>query len=213
MSPRKRRSSEEARREILDAAEALLREGGPEAIKLEPVASRVGISHPAILHHFGSREGLMQALVERAIDELDADLQQALTAVQAPEQLAEVLEGVFRVLGERGHGRLVAWMILSDRVPEGALRRPILATIAEQVHALRQQDAAQAGTKPPAREDTLFSILLAATVLFGEAVVGPVLRERSGLGDDPAAAKRFRAWLAELLLGHLEPQALGEPKT
>ena len=63
--PRKRRSAEEARREILEAAHALLLGEGPDALKIAKIAKRARISHPLILHHFGSTEGLVQALQEK----------------------------------------------------------------------------------------------------------------------------------------------------
>jgi len=50
---RVRRTKEEAQRVILDAAEERLANGGPEALRLQDIAADVGISHPAILHHFG----------------------------------------------------------------------------------------------------------------------------------------------------------------
>ena len=49
---RVRRTKEEAQRVILDAAEERLANGGPEALRLQDIAADVGISHPAILHHF-----------------------------------------------------------------------------------------------------------------------------------------------------------------
>ena len=70
MATRRRRSREEARRLILDAAERLLTEGGPEAVRLQEVGRAVGISHPAVLHHFGSREGLLLELESRAMERL-----------------------------------------------------------------------------------------------------------------------------------------------
>ncbi|MBV1885644.1 MAG: TetR family transcriptional regulator, partial [Parvibaculaceae bacterium] len=47
-----RRTAEEARRLILDAAEKRLAEQGPEGIRLQDIAKDIGVSHPAILHHF-----------------------------------------------------------------------------------------------------------------------------------------------------------------
>ena len=71
---RRRRTAEEARREILEAARVRLAKGGPEAVRLQDVAADVGISHPAILHHFESREGLLQALATSAMEELNDGL-------------------------------------------------------------------------------------------------------------------------------------------
>src|SRR2546421_10348142 len=68
---RSRRTAEEARRLILEAAEKRLIAGGPEALRLQDLARDVGISHPLILHHFGSREGLIGALIARRLEGLD----------------------------------------------------------------------------------------------------------------------------------------------
>src|SRR5262245_6032327 len=72
--PRRRRTAEQAREEILDAAEKRLRDRGPDAIRLQEIAADVGISHPAVLHHFGSREGLVGAVTERAMNKLEHEL-------------------------------------------------------------------------------------------------------------------------------------------
>ena len=98
---RRRRSAQEARREILEAAQRRLVEGGPEAIRLQEIAGDLGISHPAILHHFGSRDGLIAALDERAIRALTEDVARALVAspleevstTDLIERVAEAMEG------------------------------------------------------------------------------------------------------------------------
>ena len=71
---RPRRTAEEAHRRILDATERRLIDGGPEAVRLQDIAADVGISHPGILHHFGSRERLLAALAKRAIGNLEREL-------------------------------------------------------------------------------------------------------------------------------------------
>ncbi|MGH7960445.1 MAG: helix-turn-helix domain-containing protein, partial [Candidatus Binatia bacterium] len=63
---RRRRTAEEARRLILEAAEKRLITGGPEAIRLQDIAAEVGMAHAVISHHFGNREGLMEALTRHA---------------------------------------------------------------------------------------------------------------------------------------------------
>jgi AcrR family transcriptional regulator len=47
-----RRTPEEARRLILDAAEASMAIEGPAGLRLLTVAMQAGVSHPTILHHF-----------------------------------------------------------------------------------------------------------------------------------------------------------------
>ena len=60
---RRRRSAPEARQAILRAAEKRLVEGGPEAVRVQLVAADVGVTDAAVHHHFGSREGLLEALL------------------------------------------------------------------------------------------------------------------------------------------------------
>jgi AcrR family transcriptional regulator len=61
------------REEILDAAMQLFGEVGYHTASLREVASRVGISHPGLLHHFASKAVLLAAVLERR-DEIDGEL-------------------------------------------------------------------------------------------------------------------------------------------
>jgi hypothetical protein len=45
----------------LDAAETQRTQFGPGGLWLQSVAAELGLSHPVILHHFRSREGLIDA--------------------------------------------------------------------------------------------------------------------------------------------------------
>src|SRR3954468_15791630 len=90
---RQRRTPEEARRLILEAAQDLLARTGPDGLRLQEIAAAAGISHPLILHHFGSREGLVRALTQRAVSELRDKLLAALGS--AEYSLEEQLDRVF----------------------------------------------------------------------------------------------------------------------
>ena len=80
---RLRRTPEEARRLILDTAQDLIARSGPEGLRLQEIAAAAGISHPLILHHFGSREGLVRALVQQAVDELRDKLIPAMGSAES----------------------------------------------------------------------------------------------------------------------------------
>src|ERR1700684_519738 len=117
-TPRTRRNAEEARGAILDAAERRLVAAGPGAIRLQEVAADVGVSHPTVLHHFGSREGLIEAVVVRALVSLDAVLLATMrTAPEPPEKVEAMLGGVFDALTTGGHGRAFLWLALSGYAP------------------------------------------------------------------------------------------------
>jgi AcrR family transcriptional regulator len=153
-----------------------------------------------VLHHFGSREALVEAVVTRALDGLQADVMNVLaTAPEGGGQVAALLDGVFAALTARGHGRALMWLALAGNGPqEGDLR---IREVAETVHALRQErfpDRVDA----PTFEDSQFTVVLAASVMIAHSVVGSHLLHGAGV-DDARAPARFRAWLAQLLVAHL----------
>jgi AcrR family transcriptional regulator len=187
---RTRKTAEASRRAILEAAERQLGEVGPAGLRLQEVAREVGLSHPAILHHFGSREELLREVVRNATANLEAELVRVLAEAgrdEAPPAL-ETIEHAFHVLVQKGHARVLAWLLLSGQDTEPAAR---IRMVAEAAHTHRLTHHADADP-----EDTLFRTLLVALTLLGEAVAGPAMRKSAGLGDDPDAAARFRKWLA-----------------
>ncbi len=192
MATRRRRSAEAAREAILDAAERRLLDGGPDRIRLQDVAADVGVSHPAVLHHFGSRDALVQSVVDRALRRLEASLMTAL-AVPAPDGAA-LLDAVYATLVDGGHGRLLAWLLLSGGdagLDLTAARKSWRAII----------DATHAGRAGATREDTAFTVVLAAFAVFGQALAGAPVLAMAGL---PArSGPRFRRWLAELMAAHM----------
>lgn len=203
--PRIRRSAEQAQAIILDAAESHLRARGPDRLRLKELAAEIGVSHPAILHHFGSRTALVKAVFARMTERLQGQITESLaTEFDPAESGATLLEAVFRTLADRGNARMFAWLYLARE--DGALD-PIdygshLRDIATAVHGIR---AARHGGNPPPFEDTLFTVLLSALALFGNAIAGESLRRSAGLEISPAQDRRFILWLAGVLRRHLEP--------
>jgi TetR/AcrR family transcriptional regulator, repressor for neighboring sulfatase len=194
---RVRRVAEDARREILDAAETTLRELGPAGIRLQQLAEEVGVSHPAILHHFGSREGLIRAVARRAIERFEFDLIAAIAAPTAADQPLgkDLIHRTFDVLVEGGHARVAAWLLLSGEGNPAAESR--LRAIVEAAHARR---LTLPGEQAASLEDTAFRLVLVSLVMFGEAIAGDAVRASAGIGDT-GARERFRAWFADLVVG------------
>ena len=61
-------NASEVRSEILDAVEAVVVEHGVGKLTLEVVAKHAGLSKSGLLHHFPSKELLIDALVKRTVD-------------------------------------------------------------------------------------------------------------------------------------------------
>lgn len=194
--PRRRRSAEEARTAILDAAEARLREVGPGGIRLQEVAAAVGVSHPTVLHHFGSREGLMEAVVARVLESMQSGLFEGVVAAPGTEGIQALLNRVAAQMKDQGRARTLMWLALGGYGP--GLSALHLKAIAEAAHEARKHK--RAGKKRlPTFEDTCFSVVLPALALLSLSVL-----EQSG--DPGFDVPRFRAWLARLVHHHLESE-------
>jgi AcrR family transcriptional regulator len=192
-APRRRRTAEEAREEILAAAERRLATAGPDALRLQDLARDLGVSHPAVLHHVGSREELVRAVVSRAVRRLEQALIDSFRGGGPPDGAAMIAR-VHEVLATGGAARLMAWLLLAGREPvDTRTAQAGWRAIIDAAHALRP------GTPP--REDTQFVVMVAALATFGQAVAGPAVFEMAGVG--PEGAERFGPWLAALLGAHL----------
>lgn len=200
---RVRRSAEEARRLILDAAEERLATQGPEGIRLQDIARDVGISHPAILHHFESREGLVRTLIARTSSQFREKMLSALQGKNGDQLEAdELIENVFEALSDRGTARLLSWMMLTGRLVEADGSRALMTEIATALHGHRVKEAAERNAPTPDQEDTMFMAMLTANAAFGDAIIGRHLAEEAGLDHDGVI--RFRRWFARLLSEHVE---------
>ncbi len=169
---------------------------GPEGLRLTDLAKTLRISHPAILHHFGSREGLVAAVVLHSQQALSAQLLAALRTGDTESGREQLIEMVAEVCGPRGLARLVAWLLLSGRASKSLRANDLpLKQLADAVHPLRRR------RDPSVRyEDVLFELQLLATVLLGDALFGDAIRQASGMAVDPQLAREFRARLARLPL-------------
>jgi len=187
---RRRLSAEESKQRILSVAERHLARVGPAGLRLKELSAELGISHPAILHHFGSREGLVNAVVERALSTFEQRLSDMLSARAAsPDALMDALAEFF---SEGDRARLFAWLNLSGGRGESDAPRPY-ERIAQRLHDARTDANA------PSYEDTLFRVQLAALALFAEALFGSAIRRTLGQRDDAEASLDFRRRLARLL--------------
>src|SRR5437763_15548673 len=83
---------------LIDAAAELVAAGDIEAVSMEAVAERAGVSRPLVYKHFANRKELLAAVYQRESAFLHAELTAAVGA-------AETLEDRFRALA---HGALRA---------------------------------------------------------------------------------------------------------
>jgi AcrR family transcriptional regulator len=81
--------------EILDAAADVFTESGYKGGSMRAIASRVGVSEPAIYRHFPSKEALFLSLMRLAAGRLRAEAFALIDSVEAPT-LGDQLVAAFR---------------------------------------------------------------------------------------------------------------------
>jgi len=194
---RRRRSAAETRDAILEAAERRLVDGGSEAIRLQEIAADAGISHPAILHHFGSREGLVEAMVLRGIGRLQAQFLEGWPSAKEPD-VEGVLERFYDVASRREIARMLAWLILSGH-SNGTMTPGVFKPAAERMHAGRVRRAQSEGRRSPELEDTLFAATHLFILVLGDSLFGPSVRRAIGLGSSGDSTRRYRRWLSKVI--------------
>lgn len=86
----KRLSKPERRQQLLETAQHIVSEAGTDALTLQTLAERAGVTKPIAYEHFGSREGALIALYRRMDNEQINAARDALA--QAPGTLEAVCE-------------------------------------------------------------------------------------------------------------------------
>jgi AcrR family transcriptional regulator len=93
-SPPKPYHHGDLKRVLIDAALALVEEGGIEAVSVREAARRAGVSPGAPFRHFESRDALLTAVAEEAQRRFRAEIEVALAEAPAGDPLAR-----FRCIG------------------------------------------------------------------------------------------------------------------
>ena len=78
------------RQRILDAAVALLDDGGPEALTLTAVATALGVRTPSLYHHVDGLDGLRREIRVHGIERLGDALQRASSGRSGRDALGAV---------------------------------------------------------------------------------------------------------------------------
>lgn len=108
---RVRMSGQERREQLLDVGRRLFAKKGYEAVSVEEIAAKAGVSKPVVYEHFGGKEGLYAVVVDREMGYLLDSITQALAAsVSADERVHP------RVLLEQAGMALFDFI---DRDPDG----------------------------------------------------------------------------------------------
>src|SRR3954465_1206495 len=108
--PRRRRAPEQARQEILDAADRVFVEFQPDQVGLKEVGREAGVSHALITHYFGTYAGLIEAALERKVRVLRETMLARLREAGAVSRPAELIGILMSALEDPVHLRLMRWL-------------------------------------------------------------------------------------------------------
>jgi AcrR family transcriptional regulator len=90
------------RERILEAARRSVAERGYDGVSLDQLALSVGVTKQTVLHHFGSKDGLIAAVLARCADELAAAFTHGLNRAGSDwDKVDAVVRAVFRLAFRR----------------------------------------------------------------------------------------------------------------
>ena len=166
---------------------------GPAGLRLEAVAKAAGVSHPTILHHFGSREGLIHALNRKTVEHLKNVLLGVLNS--RPSSSDDSITATFAAYRD-GLAQRMIWLFQSGQpmAPQGL---PVFVEMVEALHAFRLSWAG-----PNSRfdiEDTRAIIHLSTIAAFGDAIIGARLRRATDAEEEARLRAGFEHWFGEML--------------
>jgi AcrR family transcriptional regulator len=109
---------------LLDAAEKLFSEHGLEAASLRAITAAAGANLAAVNYHFGSKQGLVRAVIARRAAPITAERLRRLEAARAAGQGVEevvraFVEPVLRMVDERPDGACLFARILGQTFGDG----------------------------------------------------------------------------------------------
>jgi AcrR family transcriptional regulator len=208
---RVRRNPEEARALILEAAQRVFTDKGPDVAGLKDVARAAGVSHGLVTHYFGTYEALVEAAIAERVDGARRRILEQLSegAIGGP---LGVIDALFDTLERPEYGRMLAWALLSghalrDDFPARRVQAPKqVADLIE--HRLRER----LGEKAPIDRDAIeFLVLVVLSAGIGYGLAREVMWGAMGRKADVDRHRDFRRRLGELVSGYVRARFGVEP--
>jgi AcrR family transcriptional regulator len=199
-TPRRTRLARADRMEqTLTVARMLFAEQGYNAVTMDEVAAKVGVTKPLLYNYFGNKERLYIACMERAGDALTATIAASVAATDSPgKALRAGLHSFFAFLDSDR----AAWTVLFDEtLPRGGEVSERVADYRGQIADL-VADAMLAQIPPRRRRAAMVEVEALSATLLGaaEALARWWLRNQAISAQDAA----------ELLIATVSPGLLGQ---
>lgn len=194
---------------LLEAATALMAERKSPEVSLADVGERTGLSRALILYHFGSKEGMLLAVLDRGVAPEAAKLQALATAdLPATTKLRMHIAGLLRTYLAKPYANRLLHLLMAPDDPARAQRvfdiyvRPMSAFYQELI-----DQGVTEGVFQPVDPKLFYFMLVGATEQFTSS--GPVMMDVFGEpGITDTVSRRYEEFLYRTALGVLAP---GDP--
>jgi TetR/AcrR family transcriptional regulator, regulator of cefoperazone and chloramphenicol sensitivity len=182
-----------ARAVIRDEALRLFAERGPDAVTVRQIAAAAGVSPGLVSHHFGSKDGLREAVDAHVLAMFGAMLGELTSAdLHDPGAAGSLAEAVVRHLPpDSPVPGYLRRLLLAGGGPGRELFRNLYQGSRAALDALSEAGLAARGADPAVR----------AAILMSNDLAVLLLREQLAdvVGDDPLSAAGMARWGRELL--------------
>lgn len=166
--PRKRLSAGERRNQLIDVGRAVFAEHGYDASSVEQIAEKAEISKPIIYEHFGGKEGLYAAIVEREMEYVVENITAAISVGSPLERLENAVMSFLSYVKEHPDG----FAVMSRDSPNLGMAN-LLAEVADRVSKIFASEFRRAGYDPD------------AAPIYAQALVGMVTFVGQWWRDNP----------------------------
>lgn len=185
----------ETRAKLLDAAERALVERGYAGTTTPDVCRRAGITNGSLLHHFGTRERLLAATLDRLCERRRREVLGILEAIlQSDDRVRALVESLWSVFASDDFKVILElWLAASNE--EGLRRRvlPILRGFDEMLRPMAARLFPKAARRP---KDLAAAVGLLFHFMQGMGLAHAAFRPAPGAEADDAAE---RALLVKVL--------------
>lgn len=147
MKPKRRFTGAERRAQLLEVGRIAFSAQGYDSTSIDEVAHQAGVSKPIVYEHFGSKEGLYAAIVEREMDDLVHRVSSAIDQGGPRQRFEAALLTFMAYMKERPAG----FAVLTRDSPTTSARRGLTRVIddlAERVGDVFRAAFEQAGFDP-----------------------------------------------------------------
>ena len=141
--PKKRLTATQRRAQLIDVGRVVFAETGFENASIDVIAQRAGVTKPIIYEHFGGKEGLLAAVIERELDAVVQRVSKAMAEGTARERFETAVVEFMAYVEDEPSG----FALLTRETPivgrDGMIR--VVDQLTDRVGAIFRRELAAAG--------------------------------------------------------------------